>query len=53
MNIWEKLFEGILAVILILLYFALMLIYEALTFWRYFLPQGNWLRKKVEIDLDL
>jgi hypothetical protein len=53
MTLLEQIFEFILAVILILLYFVLMLIYEVLTCWRYLLPQGHWLRKRVEIDLDL
>lgn len=53
MTLLEKILEGILSVISILGYFALMLIYEVLTCWRYLLPQGHWLRKKVEIDLDL
>jgi hypothetical protein len=53
MTLLEEIFEGILNITLILLFFAVVIIYEVLTCWRLLLPESHWLRKKVEINLDL
>jgi hypothetical protein len=53
MRILGEILEAIFVVVLVLLYFLLMFIYEVATCWRYLLPKRHWLRQRVEFNIDL